>query len=188
VSNLQTSRDLYAAVAGLIERRQACPRSLEQYLGTLWDLARAYRARPELSLNEFFQVLSDAFDRPAPEFDEAWRARHEKDFAHLPGFVGWEACVLRQIVDLHEMAEHGMIDDEQRYFGVDSPRGQRWYNFDPCTFLECAAAGSYGGRDPGDDGRLEESGAGDLAAACAVIRSVPWEDFRSFLGAGQWYE
>jgi hypothetical protein len=204
MSSLQTNRDLYVAIADLIGRHPSCTRILEEYLGALWDIARVHGTRPCLSLGEFVQMLSEAFTKPAPPFDEAWRSRYETDYANLPGFEGWEARVLRQLVDLREMAQAGILDDEQRYFGINSPRGQRWYNFDPCTFLECATAGFYGGWQPGDDtgrryvpgpvmvlgddGRLTECDPRDVAAPPAAIREVSWDDFRSFLGDGQWYE
>ncbi|MBN9117668.1 MAG: hypothetical protein J0I06_00605 [Planctomycetes bacterium] len=72
------------------------------------------------------------------------------------------------------MAESGRLADPQRHFGVDAPRGARWYNFDPCAFLECASAGTFGGR------RGDDHGAEPLAA-------ISWEEFRDFLRAGQEY-
>jgi hypothetical protein len=126
------------------------------------------------------------------------------DDAEAPGFDRWESFLLRQMVDLREMAEQGMLADEHRYFGIDSPRGQRWYNFDPCTFLECAAAGSSGGWQSGDDtgrayvpgpvailgddGTVTTSDPQDVPDPVFSIREVSWDDFQSFLGCGQWYE
>jgi hypothetical protein len=178
-------------------------------------------------MEEFFELLSSAFTLPAPPFEEAWRSRYTADAnnplmaclaakmglrqqsepadgADATSFEGWESFVLRQIVDLHEMAEQGLLKNELRYFGINSPRGQRWYNFDPCTFLECAMAGSYGGWQPGDDtgreyvpgpvavlgddGRITTSEPQDVADPIVSLRDISWDDFRSFLGCGQWYE
>jgi hypothetical protein len=102
------------------------------------------------------------------------------------------------------MHECGTLANDLRYFGIDSPRGSHWYNFDPCTFLECATAGSYGGweaGDPtgrehvprpvavlGDDGSIESVDPRDVPSPTVSIAEVTWEDFRDFLGAGQWYE
>jgi hypothetical protein len=102
------------------------------------------------------------------------------------------------------MAEQGMLADEQRYFGIDSPRGQRWYNFDACTFLECATAGSFGGWQAGDDtgreyvpgqvavlgdhGTVTTADPQDVPDAVVLIGELSWEAFQSFLGCGQWYE
>lgn len=43
-----------------------------------------------------------------------------------------------QISELHKMRGK-QLDDEYRYFGIDSETGNRWYNFDPLTNLECGA-------------------------------------------------
>lgn len=102
------------------------------------------------------------------------------------------------------MAEQGILADEERYFGIDSPRGQRWYNFDPCTFLECAVAGSLGGWQSGDDtgreyvpgqvavmsddGKVEVADPEDVPDPVISIGELSWETFQSFLGCGQWYE
>src|SRR5262249_16943074 len=79
------------------------------------------------------------------------RSQYPTGSADASGFTAWESSVLGQIVDLREMAEQRILEDEQRYFGIYSPRGHSWFNFDPCTFLECAVAGSYGGWQSGDD-------------------------------------
>lgn len=226
MNSIRTNRDLYLAIAGLTEHHGTGARDLEEYLRALWDGARRLRDRSSLSADEFFGLLSAAFTLPAPPFDEAWRSRYADDAnplatclaaklgaeqqspgadeADAAGFDGWEAFVLRQIVDLREMAEQGMLQDKYRYFGIDSPRGQRWYNFDPCAFLECATAGFSGGWEPGDDtGReyvpgpvatLGEDGTvttldpRDVPDPVTSIGEVSWEDFESFLGCGQWYE
>ena len=43
-----------------------------------------------------------------------------------------------QIAELHKM-KGKQLDDDMRYFGIDSETGNRWYNFDPMTNLECGA-------------------------------------------------
>jgi hypothetical protein len=204
VSTIQTNRDLYRAIAGLIKEQQSSERSLEEYLRALWTVAQMYRERPSLTVDEFYGLVFAAFTLPVPPFDPAWCSRYTQDFAHLPGFGGWEARLLRQVVDLREMSEQGMLEDKMRYLGIDSPRGQRWYNFDPCTFLECATAGSYGGWQPGnetgreyvlgpvmalgDDGEFHECDPREVRAPVAIIREVSWANFRDFLGDGEWYE
>src|SRR5262249_46794018 len=129
---------------------------------------------------------------------------YAEDFTNQRGFVGWEARLIRQVVDLREMAEGGMLDNELCYFGINAPRGPRWYNFDPCTFLECATAGTYGGWQPGDatgrayvpgpvavlgeDGRLTTRDPREVPAPRVPVLEVSWDDFCHFLGNGQWYE
>jgi hypothetical protein len=224
---IHTNRDLYLAIADLTISHRLGARDLEEDLRALWGGACRYREQAFLSADEFFGLLSAAFTVAAPPFDETWRSQYAQDdtnplatclaakmghgeqlrgadAADVPAFDRWESFVFRQIVDLREMAEQGTLKNEHRYFGIDSPRGQRWYNFDPCTFLECAMEGSYGGWEPGDDtgrdyvpgpvavlgddGEITTSDPRDEMDPVLPIRDVSWDDFQSFLGCGQWYE
>jgi hypothetical protein len=159
---------------------------------------------PALSANEFHDVLSEAFVEPAPDFDESWRSRYDGFDWDSRGFAGWEGFIHHQIVDLREMAEQGILADEWRYFGVESPRGSHWVNFDPRGFLECAVQGCFGGWQPGDDtgrilvpgevavmgddGKLTACDPRDVPSPVLPIPRVSWDDFRTFLECGQWYE
>src|SRR5437868_6177216 len=102
---MQTNRDLYVAVAALCKEQADNRRCLEEYLRALGDLARHHRQRPALSLDDFFQLLSDAFTADAPAFDEAWKTCYAENTA-ATGFEGWQAALREQIVDLHEMREN----------------------------------------------------------------------------------
>jgi hypothetical protein len=204
VATIRTNRDLYLAVADLMGRHRDTARPLEEYLLALWTAGRVVRDRPALSADEFVGLLSDAFTRPAPVFDEGWRDRYDRDHDELPGFDGWEARLVRQVVDLREMRECGMLADKHRYFGIDAPRGGRWYNFDPCTFLECGMAGTFGGWEPdddtgreyvpgpvavmGDDGQITSCDPRDVPNPVAAVHEVSWDEFQSFLDDGQRYE
>jgi hypothetical protein len=201
---IQTNRDLYLKIIMLAKEHETTACSLEEYLRSLWSLASKYQASSGFLPTEFFKLLSDAFSISAPPFQDEWRQHYEKDIDKLQGYLGWEATIRRQIVDLREMAEAGILDDDYRYFGVDAPRGHPWFNFDPATFLECAMAGTYGGWEPEDvTGRgyapgtvviLSESGEYDerelasLPNLIYVINQIHWDDFRKFLFMGQWYE
>jgi hypothetical protein len=200
---MQTNRDLYLAIAALIEQQKNNCRSLEEYLRALEELARHYRQRPALPLDAFIQLHSAAFTTDAPPFDVAWETDYAKD-TETSGFPGWQATLREQIVDLHEMQENGQLNSEYRYFGIKSPRGAYWYNFDPSTFLECAAQGFYGGWEPGDvtsrgfvpgpvavlenDGTIGQRDPRELSRPTLPISQVTWDDFRNFLRQGQWYE
>ncbi len=97
-----------------------------------------------------------------------------------------------------------MLDNEHRYFGVQSPRGSYWFNFDPCTYCECATVGSFGGWQGDDDsGRMyvpgevavtNESGEittcipEDVDNPIYIMPKITWEDFSAFLSDGQLYE
>ena len=56
-----------------------------------------------------------------------------------------------QISELHKMRDKQLLD-EYRYFGIDSETGNRWYNFDPHTSLECGAACILDNKDDEDEG------------------------------------
>jgi hypothetical protein len=198
-----TNRDLYRAVSELTATQRDNPRGLEEYLRALGALAREFRDRPALAVDDFVRLLAAAFTATAPPFDESWRPRYGEG-REQQGFWGWEATLRDQVVDLREMAESGVLGNDLRYFGVNSPRGRRWYNFDPCTYLECATAGSYGGWRPGDDtgrdyvpgpvavmredGQIRSCDPRDVPDPVVPIPVVSWDDFRCFLNQGQYYE
>ena len=102
------------------------------------------------------------------------------------------------------MRKAGTLESEYRYFGLDAPSGRHWCNFDPCTFLECAVDGTFGGWQPGDTtgrdyvpgnvavfdarGRITAVNPWDIDSPTYEITAVSWEKFADFLWAGQSYE
>jgi hypothetical protein len=200
---IRTNRDLYLAVTELTERHQGSTRTLEEYLLALWGAARTYQDRIALTMGEFFSLLAGAFAGAVPPFDDGWRAEYERE-PRESGFCGWEARVREQVVDLHEMREYGILDRELIYFGTNSPRGSDWYNFDPCTFLECAVRGTFGGWEPGDDtgrdfvtgevvvvgddGRMTSCDPRELLRPIVPMSEISWDRFCRFLDCGQCYE
>src|SRR5215468_4695283 len=188
--DLHTNRDLYIFVTSLSPPE--AKRSLEDYLKALWRLGAARRELPALPLPTFAGMLEAALRAPVPPFDPRWPDRYDND-DELAGFARWEAIIHAQIVDLHEMTEAGTLADEWRSFGINAPRGARWYNFDPLGFLECAAEGSFGGWRDGDDtgrgyvpgqvlladeaGRLVPVDPRELAPPHLELASISWEDF-----------
>lgn len=102
------------------------------------------------------------------------------------------------------MDRAGTLADEQRYFGVNSPRGALWHNFDPGTFLECAVAGRFGGWRAGDAtgrelvpgkvavldgaGNVVDADPAELDEPIIEIKTVSWDVFADFLECGQCYE
>lgn len=222
---LQTNRDVYRFVCDLHRRHSGLARTLEEYLRALWQLGRAERAERELPVARFAELLERAVTAEVPPYDPAWERLDTGE--RLPGFAGWERAILLQIVDLKQLRDAGAYRDEQRYFGLDAPRGGRWYNFAPMGYLECAAAGSFGASfddEDSDDDDASSSAAAELDAAppaAAPLRVmvpgqvavlgpegkiigvaaqdlppdevedltvISWEDFRSFLYQGQYYE
>jgi len=196
MAEVMTNRDLYCFIAGLVKERAECRGTLQGYLEHLRRLGHNLRAREAISPEEFAELLRAAFDTEPSAAEPGPEA--------TGGYVAWEKRITQQIRDLDEMRQAGTLDNEYRYFGVDSPRGGRWYNFDPCTYLECAAAGTFGGWQEGDDtGRsyvpgpvavLDAFGAitsvdpRDIDGPVVALPQITWEMFVDFLDAGQWYE
>lgn len=196
MTEVMTNRDLYCFIAELVKERSECHETLQSYLENLRRLARRLGAREAVSPKQFAELLRAGF---VPEPGAA-----EPDPAATDGYIAWEERITQQILDLDEMKQAGTLDNEHRYFGVDAPRGGRWYNFDPCTYLECAAEGTFGGWHECDDtGRsyvpgpvavLDASGAitsvdpRDIDDPVVALPQITWEMFVDFLNDGQWYE
>jgi hypothetical protein len=202
--SLHDNRDLDSFVAALVAEREKHARSLEEYLRALRAAGAAHREAEVLSLSCFAGLLEAALRAEAPPFDPAWLTMDQGAQADASGYARWERAIRAQIVDLHEMEQAGLLANEMRYFGIDAPRGARWYNFDPFTFLECGVAGTFGGWEPGDaTGRdyvpgpvavLDEQGhvtAVDprtLADPIEELATITWDTFIDFLESGQSYE
>ncbi|MBI5549544.1 MAG: hypothetical protein HY901_37135 [Deltaproteobacteria bacterium] len=203
---LQTNRDLYLFVAELVQAKVNAPivRDLEQYLSAIWLLGSAHKTAVALPLGYFAAILIGAFGGQVPEGDLPVPRDPARSLAQDAGYLRWERTVMMQMVDLREMREGGALRDELRYFGVDGPSGARWYNFDPCTYLECAVAGTFGGWQPGDQtgrsyvpgkvavldvqGRIASAEPREIDEPINDIASVSWHRFADFLEAGQSYE
>ena len=194
-------------------------------------LAAPYADRNVLSLSEFYDLLAAAFTADAPAFDEGWRANpsspnnlgclgmlalkvrassltssEQKEPAqdHVSSHLGWRSTLVGQIVDLREMDEAGVLRDVYRYYGVGAPRGSRWYNFDPATYIECAVAGAFGGWEPGDpgdrqlvpgevavlrpDGEIESRDPTEIEHPIHALPGVDWAALQEFILCGQMYE
>ncbi|MFO1512864.1 MAG: hypothetical protein U1F83_08145 [Verrucomicrobiota bacterium] len=194
-----TNREFYKGIESLLkERRDENSLSLEQYLISLWFRVSQHKTGSGLSPSVFYKLLVDSF---APV--EAKIEKESIDEA-ANGFAGWDSLIRRQVNDLRAMKANGQLQDEQRYFGVDSPSGQRWYNFDPCCYIECATVGSLGGWEEGDEtGR--EYVPGQVAAlnhkgeifsvdpkvidrTPVEMASLSWDQLKDFLWCGQHYE
>lgn len=201
---LQSNRDLYLAITELTRQHAGATASLEQFLRSLLAATEQRRHHSALSLTAFYELICEAYATAPAPFLERWRTDYERlPFDH-PGFDGFRATLIKQIVDLREMEEAGLFASEGLYLGVDSPRGGTWYNFDPATYLECATEGAFGGWEPGDesrrgfvpgdvayldaDGEIRTAPAQDFDDPEYVIPSVSWEKFRDFLECGQEYE
>ena len=58
------------------------------------------------------------------------------------GGLAYSAEVIKfQLAELSRMHASGQLADESKFFGIVSPSGHGWYNFDPFSLLECGARG-----------------------------------------------
>ncbi len=201
---LYTNRDLYLAIEELSKAQDSSERTLEEYLRSMLGLATQYENRESLTLLEFYDLLASAFTQEPIPFDEQWRREYARLALDQSTYNGWRATALRQIVDLREMAEVGILNDPYAYFGIDVPRGPRWYNVHPLGYLECGMTGSLGGWEPdGESGRqfvpgqvavVEDDGTMGLRVPEEIKRPivalpiVGWDDFSLFVNCGGAYE
>jgi hypothetical protein len=155
---------VYVAINDLLDMYQSCGRCLEDYLTALLIIAKMHDNRPSIGFQEFFQMLKEAFTSAVPPFADGWRLKYDEHPEKQTGFEGWEAKVLRQIVDIHEMTEQRT---ECGTDGIRSPRGTWWVNPELANYLSTAA---YHCSD---------------MKAWGARAEVSWEDFRTFLTWGQ---
>ena len=129
---------------------------LEDYLRALWGaILKVKDTSPTWEL--FIQLFRDAYLIQPVDFDEAWLQIQQsadsieidkeiviKDFEYLRG------TILYQIADLRRMRDAGYFqrDASELYFGLESPTGARWYNWDSRSFVNRAIEGFYGSSNP----------------------------------------
>lgn len=183
-----TNREIYRIVTGFSEKveKSSLP-SLEKYLSSLWSIVSQER-HVALTAEKFVEWLAQAFVAPAPDFNTDWlqRTSHNSDAC---GFDGWENLILFQIADLRRMDEAGLLQNEYRYFGIDSPTGTRWYNFDPLTYLECGVRGELGGYAEDEVIVLIAPSEGESADSPVYeVNQFSWDTFTGILQCGQCYE
>lgn len=203
MTKLATNRDLYLAVTELTKTKANSQPSLEGYLLSLHHLGMRFEAHDSIGFDNFFSLLRDSFSFQPPQFSADWSHEYVGD-TNIPGFPGWLKTISSQIIDLHEMSASGELRNELRYFGIQSPRGAHWVNFDPCSYLECAIAGSIGGWEPEDESgrsyvpgpvtvfdehnKLVTMNPEDVPRPTYPLPAISWELFRDILRCGQYYE
>ncbi len=137
-------------------------RDMETYLLALLKIAEQLKEQP-LTADLLSKILMDAFTSEPKQFDTEWlkiiKAPDEKKFINSKtgyssgGKYNYTIAVIKfQIAELHKMKGKQM-EDESRHFGIDSETGNRWYNFEPDSILEC---GMRCYLDHGDDESNDE--------------------------------
>jgi hypothetical protein len=124
------------------------------------------------------EMYQRSFDSEPPDFDEAWMKLTEAPSIE-PERIEARDVALQTVAflaaDLRRMEEAGILSQDPTilYGGVDSPTGNRWYNFDPSTFIECGARGALD--LVGDDSERE-------------IATISWGEVASIIELGRIYE
>lgn len=182
-----TNRDFYLLVESFEDRFKSPP-PLELYLRSLWWVVSQEQHMP-LTAELVATWLEQAFTQEPPPFDPQWDECQPPETAESATFATWEALILFQIADLRRMAEAGMLKNEYRYFGITSPSGAIWYNFDPITYLECGVRGTIGGYAEDEVIVVIPPTAGETADSPIIpLSSFGWGLFIELLECGQWYE
>src|SRR5579872_628592 len=142
ITDVKTISDFRRYILFLAHGKAAASkRSLEEYLSALWGCIQQVQAE-NITFLLLARLLEDAFIVDSLPFDENWlqydtppnlhKVSKEKAFSVLRQMICY------QIADLHRMDQADLLNNQFRYYGIDSPTGQRWFNFDPASFLECA--------------------------------------------------
>jgi hypothetical protein len=142
---IRTSGELEQFTLELLKRQE--PKytgSLEEYLRSLWVSVKNHQT-DSVTFALLASILEDGFAlEPAP-FDNSWLEYTAPcdDWSmecSEDGYGCLEQTLLFQIADLRRMAGEE-LENELRYFGLESPTQHDWYNFNPFLYLECALAG-----------------------------------------------
>jgi len=138
-------------------RNNVGKRDLETYLLALLKLIEQEREQT-LTADFLLKLILEAFSSEPKKFDNNWlkivKAPDEKTIYNKftdetanssedenatanDIEIYYTIAVLQfQIAELHKM-KGKQLDDKEKYFGIDSETGNRWYNFDPDSILEC---------------------------------------------------
>ena len=195
MSKIKTNREIYKYIEKINEGNKYSNTKLDTYLINLYCLSEPFKNKSRINLESFLSIITNSFRIYDRNFDEDWRSIEFPPYDSRIGYDGWQNEILEQTVDFREMDEAGMLQSKDKYFGITSPRGNDWYNFDPVDYLECAVAGFFGYvQDEGEALIINDSGAPEIVNAeefpqnVREIRLVTWDDYRSFLICGRSYE
>ncbi|ABW28520.1 hypothetical protein [Acaryochloris marina] len=204
MSQIHTNRDLCPEINNLLQQQIQNQRTLEIYLRALLAGVNCYADAVSIRANEFYELLERGFVGVPLPFSTEWNEQYDDLPNNFASFHSVQLTLIRQIVDLHEMADHGMLANKLRYFGIHSPRKSIWYNFEPVSYLECAVAGSLDVEDsrndtlqqfvPGLIEALDDSAqqgtknSDDMPSPQNDLERVTWQQFQVFLDCGQMYE
>ncbi|CAK7028739.1 hypothetical protein [Saezia sanguinis] len=139
--------DDFADEIGLLENNLQS-RDLKTYLLALYKIltdGKEQYVRQQASRQLVLEVLKQAITSEPACFNDAWL-----DLAESPDVeqisasgsdpvagMAYSLAVLKfQIAELHKM-QGKQLQNEDRYYGIESETGNWWYNFDPFSNLSC---------------------------------------------------
>ena len=140
---MMTSEQMYLQIEEMHAQEEGNDRSLEDYLCALYGLAIQHRHLSEIPVELLLRFMREAFHVEPLPYHLKWADSFSVDTSELSDFDVFAHSIQRQIVELREMAESGTLDHQFRYFGIKSPRGNNWYNFDPKSIVMCAMQGCF---------------------------------------------
>jgi hypothetical protein len=187
-----TNRELYLRLLGLGRELTGSGRALLDYLCALSAVSRPLAGEEALDGDVFVAMLVAAAHAPPARPDPAWRVRDLGVVGQYAGYVDFTKVIATQVTDLLAFAEQP--PGPLATLGVEAPPRvdggratvDRWCNFDPAGYLECAAAGAFGGWDTADGRRLCEDGGG--RDVVVPLEPISWGDVAAFCEYGQAYE
>jgi hypothetical protein len=193
---VRTNRDLYLRLIALGEHLNRTGRALLDYMCALWTVSRPLAVYDELDGDLFAALLAAAASAPPVRPEPSWRVADFTVTDNYSGFADFTKVLCTQISDLLAFEENP--PGPYASLGVDAPPRvdggratvDRWCNFDAATYLECAAAGSFGGWSVSDGRRVTVPGLpGDGPSdEVAALPRISWGDVGAFLEYGQCYE
>ncbi|GKX28054.1 hypothetical protein SH1V18_05340 [Vallitalea longa] len=149
--------------------------SLKEYLIGIQYTSKDFNMKNEIRISDFITILDKAFSKvPNSSFHD------EIQFSKKPPMIDEEDgnyntfkdILFFQINDLSCIEkDESLINNELKYFGIDSQNGNRWYNFNPFTYLKCASSWLV-----------------DYYGESSHIDYISWGMFAIFLEMGRSYE
>ncbi len=118
-------RDLNSKILNVIDiNKDSYNSSLEEYLLSFLSVLENKNA---LSLETLIDLVSDAFHTAPLKVEKVWLENTDKivKVRAENSFDAFKNILISQIVDLHMMNENGDLDNKFKYFGIDSPLGNR---------------------------------------------------------------
>jgi hypothetical protein len=151
------AEEFYTQITSLSETFEN--RDLEEYLLALLKIVEENRTKT-LTYELVIDMIRNAFISEPLEFKEEWlkydtapdenrlskkftnpeisQSIDKSNYSTLEPYDFTIGVLKFQIAELHRM-KGKQLDNEYRYFGIQSETGNSWYNFDPFGNLECGA-------------------------------------------------